>query len=114
MMTGSDSAAVAGGLAGHVPVLAGRAVAWLSVRAGGVYVDATFGAGGYTRAILSTPGARVIGIDRDDRAIALAVPLIEEARSRLQLVEGVFSRLDTAVESPVSYTHLTLPTILRV
>ena len=50
MMTGSDSNAVAGGLARHVPVLARRAVEWLGVREGGVYVDATFGAGGYSRA----------------------------------------------------------------
>ena len=39
MMTGSDSGAVAGGLARHVPVLARRAVAWLGVRDGGVYVE---------------------------------------------------------------------------
>ena len=40
MMTGSDSNAVAGGLARHIPVLARRAVEWLGVREGGVYVDA--------------------------------------------------------------------------
>ena len=61
-MTGSDSNAVPGGLARHIPVLVHRAVEWLGVRDGGVYVDATFGAGGYSRVILATPGARVIGI----------------------------------------------------
>ncbi len=69
-MTGSDGEAATGGLARHIPVLAGRAVEWLAVRDGGIYVDATFGAGGYTRAILETPGARVIGVDRDQSAIA--------------------------------------------
>ena len=56
MMTGSGSSAVAGGLARHIPVLARRAVEWLNVRDGGLYVDATFGAGGYSRAILATAG----------------------------------------------------------
>src|SRR5215472_9674507 len=54
----------------HIPVLVGRVVAWLAVYDGGVYIDATFGAGGYTRAILHTAGAHVIGIDRDQGAIA--------------------------------------------
>ena len=50
MMTSSDSGhAVAGGLARHIPVLIRPAVELLDVRSGGVYVDATFGAGGYTR-----------------------------------------------------------------
>jgi len=92
---GSDSAAVAGGLARHIPVLARRAAAWLSVRDGGVYLDATFGAGGYARTILATAGARVIGIDRDDSAIAAGAALVEEAQGRLALVEGCFSNLDS-------------------
>jgi 16S rRNA (cytosine1402-N4)-methyltransferase len=94
MMTGSDSPAVAGGPAHHVPVLARRVVEWLGARSDGLYVDATFGAGGYTRAILATPGARVIGIDRDQRAIALGGDLVAEAQGRLELVEDRFSNLD--------------------
>jgi 16S rRNA (cytosine1402-N4)-methyltransferase len=96
-MTGSDSSAVAGGLARHIPVLAPRAVGWLGVRGGGMYIDATFGAGGYARAILATPDARVIGIDRDAGAIALGATLVEEARGRLQLVEDRFSNLAAVV-----------------
>jgi len=82
MMMGSDSGAVAGGLARHIPVLAG-----------GVYLDATFGAGGYARAILATPGTRVIGIDRDDSAIAAGAALAEPAQGRLVLAAGRFSDL---------------------
>jgi 16S rRNA (cytosine1402-N4)-methyltransferase len=93
MMMGSDSGAVAGGLARHIPVLAGRAVEWLGVHAGGVYLDATFGAGGYARAILATPGTRVIGIDRDDSAIAAGAALAEQAQGRLVLAAGRFSDL---------------------
>ncbi len=77
MMTGSDSNAVAGGLARHIPVLARRAVELLGAHEGGVYVDGTFGAGGYSRLILATPGARVIGIDRDQGAVAQGATLVE-------------------------------------
>jgi len=102
MMTGSDSHAVAGGLARHVPVLARRVVDWLGVRGDGFYIDATFGAGGYTRAILQTPGAHVIGIDRDQAAIAQGAALVDEARGRLELVEDRFSNLATIAGDPAA------------
>src|SRR5258708_18455558 len=98
-MTGSDSHAVAGGPARHIPVLGRRAVQWLGVRDGGLYVDATFGAGGYTQAILATPGARVIGIDRDQSAIAAGFSLVDAAQGRLDLVEDRFSNLEAIVGS---------------
>jgi 16S rRNA (cytosine1402-N4)-methyltransferase len=94
MMTGSDSNAVAGGPARHIPVLAAAAMDYLAVRSGGVYLDATFGGGGYTRAILQTPGARVIAIDRDRDAVAAGALLARDAHSRLTLAEGLFSDLD--------------------
>lgn len=93
MMAGSGSKAVAGGLARHIPVLARRAVDWLGVRDAGLYIDATFGGGGYTRAILATAGARVIAIDRDPSAIARGATLIDEAQGRLELVQDRFSNL---------------------
>jgi 16S rRNA (cytosine1402-N4)-methyltransferase len=96
-MAGSGSHAVAGGLARHVPVLVRRAVEWLKVRDGGLYVDGTFGAGGFSRAILATPGARVIGIDRDARAIADGAALLADASGRLELVEERFSNLEAIV-----------------
>jgi 16S rRNA (cytosine1402-N4)-methyltransferase len=98
MMAGSDSNAVAGGPARHIPVLARRAIGWLSVQGGGLYIDATFGGGGYTRAILATPGARVIGIDRDQSAIAQGAALVKQAQGRLDLVEDRFSNLAALVE----------------
>ena len=54
----------------HVPVLLRHVVAYLAPRAGGIYVDATFGAGGYSAAILGAADSRVIGVDRDPAAIA--------------------------------------------
>jgi 16S rRNA (cytosine1402-N4)-methyltransferase len=97
MMAGSGSNAVAGGLARHVPVLVRRAVEWLAVRDGGLYVDGTFGAGGYSRAILAAPGARVIGIDRDQRAVAAGAALVAEAAGRLELIEERFSNLQAVL-----------------
>jgi 16S rRNA (cytosine1402-N4)-methyltransferase len=92
-MTGSGSSAVAGGLARHVPVLVHRAIEWLNVRDGGLYVDATFGAGGFSRGILATPGARVVGLDRDQSAIARGADLVEQAAGRLELIEDRFGNL---------------------
>ena len=77
----------------HVPVLGREAVEMLSPRAGGTYVDATFGAGGYSRAILGVAGTRVIGIDRDRTAIAGGFDLVDRSEGRLTLVEDRFSNL---------------------
>jgi 16S rRNA (cytosine1402-N4)-methyltransferase len=65
----------------------------LAPREGGTYIDATFGAGGYTRLILQSPGTRVIGIDRDSTAIAGGAALVAEAGARLTLVENRFSAI---------------------
>ncbi len=92
---------VAGGAARHIPVLGRQAVGRLAVKNGGLYVDGTFGAGGYTRAILQTPGARVIGIDRDQSAVAHGAALVAEAQGRLELFQDRFSNLASLVRAPV-------------
>jgi len=61
----------------HIAVLGRQAVEMLSPRDGGIYVDATFGAGGYSRAILDTAGTRIIGIDRDRSAITGGFDLVD-------------------------------------
>src|SRR6187401_1250594 len=94
MMAGGDGSAVAGGPALHIPVLGRHAIGFLNVRIGGVYIDGTFGAGGYTRAILAAADCKVIGIDRDQTAIALGADLVEQAGGRLTLIEDRFSNLD--------------------
>jgi 16S rRNA (cytosine1402-N4)-methyltransferase len=78
---------------GHISVLGREAVEILSPRAGGIYVDATFGAGGYSRSILATAGTRVVGIDRDRSAIAGGFDLVDGSDGRLTLVEDRFSNL---------------------
>jgi 16S rRNA (cytosine1402-N4)-methyltransferase len=77
----------------HIPVLGRQAVDLLNPREGGIYVDATFGAGGYSRAILEVAGTRVVGIDRDRSAIAGGFDLVDRSAGRLTLVEDRFSNL---------------------
>ena len=90
-MTGRDD--VAGGLAGHVPVLLDETIKCLDPKPGEVFVDGTFGNGGYSRALLAT-GASVVGIDRDPDAILEGRPLRDAAGGRLTLVRGRFGALD--------------------
>ena len=77
----------------HIPVLGQEMLAWLKPHEGGTYVDATFGAGGYSRAILKTGNSRVIGIDRDRAAIVGGFDLVDRSNGRLTLVEDRFSNL---------------------
>lgn len=77
----------------HTPVMLGEVLAKLQPKADEVYVDGTFGAGGYTRAILAT-GAQVIAIDRDPTAIAAGADLVRESAGRLALVHATFDDLE--------------------
>jgi 16S rRNA (cytosine1402-N4)-methyltransferase len=99
MTAGGDGHAVAGKPAPHIPVLGRRAVELLNVRDGGIYIDGTFGAGGYSRIILDTPGTQVIGIDRDPRAVAMSADLVMAADGRLTVIEDQFSNLDTVAHT---------------
>jgi 16S rRNA (cytosine1402-N4)-methyltransferase len=100
MTAGGDGfAAVAGGLAHHIPVLGAPALDFLNVHDGGVYIDATFGAGGYSAAILNAAKTQVIGIDRDPNALALGADMVRLAQGRLTLIEDRFSHLDTVARN---------------
>src|SRR4051794_587183 len=72
----------------HIPVLAREAIEMLAPREGSIFIDATFGAGGYSGAILDTPGTRVIGLDRGRSAIAGGFDLVDRSGGRLTLVGG--------------------------
>jgi 16S rRNA (cytosine1402-N4)-methyltransferase len=78
-------------IAPHVPVLVGDVVDALALHGGETVVDGTFGAGGYTRAVLAGGAGRVIGFDRDPDAIEAGQAL---ADPRLTLIEERFSQMD--------------------
>lgn len=79
----------------HAPVLLAEVIAALAPRAGDVIIDATFGAGGYTRAILAT-GARVIALDRDPTVQPHADAVANDYPGRFRLVRTPFSGLAEA------------------
>ena len=74
----------------HIPVLLNEVVDALALRDGGRYLDGTFGAGGYTTAMLDRAQCQVIAIDRDPDAIAAGRALAERYAPRLRLIEGRF------------------------
>jgi 16S rRNA (cytosine1402-N4)-methyltransferase len=78
----------------HTPVLLHEVIAALVPKDGGVYVDGTFGRGGYARALLEAAKTRVFGIDRDPEAIAAGQRLAEEFKPRLTLLHGPFGAMD--------------------
>ncbi|HXR94514.1 MAG TPA: 16S rRNA (cytosine(1402)-N(4))-methyltransferase RsmH [Rhizomicrobium sp.] len=81
-------------MSGHLPVMLKEVVAAIAPKDGGLYVDGTFGGGGYARAILQAADCRVLGLDRDPEAIARGQALVEHFAGRLTLVEGEFSRME--------------------
>ena len=97
---GDGQAGAAGGPSRHVPVLLEEVCHALEAARGGTFLDGTFGAGGYTRAILDANSQnKVIAVDRDPDAIASGAALVASARGRLSLVPGRFGDLDEIVEA---------------
>lgn len=81
----------------HVPVLLDEVIGALAIAPGEAHVDATFGAGGYTRAMLAG-GAQVIAFDRDPDAIAGGATLVAESAGALRLIHAVFSAIEAELE----------------
>ena len=74
----------------HRPVLLAEVIDALSPRDGAIYVDGTFGAGGYSRALLEAAQCTVWAIDRDPDAVKGAAPLLDRYAGRLHIVQGRF------------------------
>jgi 16S rRNA (cytosine1402-N4)-methyltransferase len=91
----------------HFPVLIGPIVA-ACAPVSGHWLDGTFGAGGYARALLDAGAARVTGVDRDPLALELAATWAPEYGDRLTLIPGNFSDLDTLVGEPLDGVVLDL------
>lgn len=82
----------------HIPVLLNEVITSLKIQPNAIYLDGTFGAGGYTRAMLDA-GANVIALDRDPDAIAGGYGLVASSNGKLTLVEAEFDKLDIEAAS---------------
>ncbi|MBK5922922.1 16S rRNA (cytosine(1402)-N(4))-methyltransferase [Rhodovulum sulfidophilum] len=91
----------------HIPVLL-RPLLEAVAPVSGLWLDGTFGAGGYSRGLLEAGADRVIGVDRDPSVADLAASWAAGWGDRLQLVEGVFSELDRHAEAPLDGVVLDL------
>jgi 16S rRNA (cytosine1402-N4)-methyltransferase len=80
----------------HIPVLLAEVLDALQPRVDGLYVDGTFGAGGYTSALLDR-GGRVVALDRDPAAIRAGADLVARSNGRLTLIEARFGDLEAAL-----------------
>lgn len=83
----------------HIPVMLPEVLAALAPRDKGIYVDGTFGAGGYTRAILGAADCAVLAIDRDPGAILRGRAMELEFAGRLTLIEGCFGDMAALVRN---------------
>lgn len=86
----------ASGSAAHIPVLLSDVLEQLRPAAGETYIDGTFGAGGYSRAILEAADCRLIAIERDPTAFASGQALVAAFPGRLTLVPTTFSDMEEA------------------
>jgi 16S rRNA (cytosine1402-N4)-methyltransferase len=82
---------------GHVPVLVDAVLAAIAPRDDATYIDATFGAGGYSEAILGAARCRVFGIDRDPDAVARGQELVARHGGRLTLIAGPFGDMERLI-----------------
>jgi 16S rRNA (cytosine1402-N4)-methyltransferase len=82
----------------HTPVLLSEVLDLLQPRSGAVYVDGTFGGGGYARALLAAADCFVWGIDRDPDAIARGADLVRDHEGRLTLIHGRFGDMAALLE----------------
>ena len=96
---GSRDDGAIGGPARHVPVLLAEVLDALAPRPGGRYLDGTFGAGGYARAVLeAAPAATLLALDRDPTAIAGGADLVAAMAGRLTLSQARFGELRDEAE----------------
>ena len=81
----------------HLPVMLEEAAAAMDAQAGKVYIDGTFGAGGYSRKLLQQADCRIVAADRDPAAASYGQALAREFPGRFQLLTAKFSELEQAL-----------------
>ncbi len=89
----------------HIPVLLAEVIAALKPHDDGVYVDGTFGGGGYSEAMLRSADCRVVALDRDPAAVARGEDLAKLYAGRLTLIEGRFSEMERLL-APLGVTQI--------
>ncbi|MBL4667361.1 MAG: 16S rRNA (cytosine(1402)-N(4))-methyltransferase RsmH [Sneathiella sp.] len=83
----------------HISVLLSEVLGVLKPAAGEVFVDGTYGAGGYSRAILGSADCKLYGVDRDPRAIAIGTEMQAEFSGRFQILEGCYGDMAQLLEN---------------
>lgn len=81
-------------MSAHLPVMVSDVVAALRPQAGEIFVDGTFGRGGYSRALLDEAACTVYAIDRDPEAVRAARDMASGYDGRLKVIEGCFGQMD--------------------
>jgi 16S rRNA (cytosine1402-N4)-methyltransferase len=89
----------------HIPVLLAEVIAALKPHDDGLYLDGTFGAGGYSEAMLRSADCRVVALDRDPAAVARGEDMAKLYAGRLTLIEGRFSEMERLL-APLGFTQL--------
>ena len=85
-------------MTGHEPVLTSEALHWLRPSRGGLYVDCTVGLGGHTRALLEAGATRVIGLDRDLDALAIARETLTPWHDKVELVHADYRTIGDVLD----------------
>lgn len=85
----------------HIPVMLGEVLQALAPEDNAVYVDATFGNGGYSEAILQAANCQVIALDRDPNVLPRAQEMAQKYGQRFQFVAGCFGDIENLIEEPV-------------
>jgi 16S rRNA (cytosine1402-N4)-methyltransferase len=82
----------------HEPVMVPQALDLLAPARGGLFVDCTVGLGGHSRALLEAGATRVLGLDRDQAALAIAADALAAFRDRVELVHADYRDLDRVLD----------------
>lgn len=86
-------------MSAHIPVLCAEVLEQLQPQRGGVFVDCTVGLGGHTRALLDAGATRVLGLDRDPQALALAGETLAPFGDRVTLVHSDYRQFDSVLQA---------------
>ena len=82
----------------HVPVMTAEVIAHLQPERGGLYIDCTVGLGGHARALLEAGATRILGLDRDQEALAAARATLAPWADRVELVHADYRTIDAVLD----------------